>query len=275
MGDGMRLVERARKHPGMIGATLATLILFAIAGILAGFELLHFGTPDKVVRVVSFPDQPGFWEKYQTLLAGVFAAIGGGLAYFGAVCSARILHRSETKKQKREHKRADKLRMAEIADQKNRTRSVVIAYCDFLKSYIDTGIQETTIALKNINAETPRAQAAQAFNGFMHPMPRYEQMAFANPKDDHLPTKVIQHIMTAEHNLSITNINFAKMKMEFENTSTDRYTGSDAAVICSALKAGIKDYNSIVSAIEMINFLLPAEVISHLTPLPPETAPKD
>ena len=129
----MKLVERVRQHPVMIGATLATLILLAFACILAGFELLHVGTPDKVVRVVSFPDQPGFWEKFQTLFAGVFAALGGGLAYFGAVRSARILHRSEVEKQEREHRRADILFVRDFRIRRERTINIGIAYCKYIE----------------------------------------------------------------------------------------------------------------------------------------------
>lgn len=116
----------------MIGAALATLILLAIAGILSGFELLHFGTPDKVIRVVSFPDQPGFWEKYQTLFAGVFATLGGGLAYFGAVRSARILHQSEAEKQAREHSRDDALLVRDFRIRRVRSINIGIAYCMYI-----------------------------------------------------------------------------------------------------------------------------------------------
>lgn len=96
-GQKMGVGALVRNRVFWYGVAFAVAVIAIIAAILAlGLGWLHFGPADTVVRHIWIPEPPGTLEKFQTLIAGGFALLGGmGAVYAGRKAYEGAVHAAE------------------------------------------------------------------------------------------------------------------------------------------------------------------------------------
>ncbi|MBP7337695.1 hypothetical protein [Niveispirillum sp.] len=275
----MSIKELIKSHRCKIGVFATIFISAAVVCALSALEMIHFGEVEKVTRHITIP-VPGENERYDGLYAGWLQAGSNILVVAGTILAAVLVYLSEKNKQIREHDRINRENEKTMLERRCRSVKIIQAYCAVTIPNITGIITAITHSKEIIHYEHRERVINLVIHNLRGSISSPNEIPFINPAEEVLNKEEMSYFIGIHFAIQ----NFHKWLDTAEIFSNEVFNDDKAAhqdFLSTVFEKLIQIADSIHVAAKNLEGRMNdftnelKNTPTHVTPPPPETAPKD